>query len=127
MTMRDPGNADSRRTSSLAQKLRDKAYRHSYVSQHLRTFLADQVRSLRGELSQKAFGKIIGKPQSVISRIEDNESDGMLSLQTLLDIASKLGIALVVRFVDYPNFIRITSDYSERALVPEPFTRILRH
>ena len=60
---------------------------------------------MRGDRSQRAFGELIGKPQSVVSRLE-NEEYGKLTLQTLLDIAEKLDIALEVRFVDYPAFNR---------------------
>ena len=82
-----------------------RGYRTAYMSRWVKALLADQIRTMRGNRSQRAFGELIGKPQSVVSRLE-NEEYGKLTLQTLLDIAEKLDIALEVRFVDYPTFIR---------------------
>jgi transcriptional regulator with XRE-family HTH domain len=62
------------------------------------TQIADEIRALRGNLSQKEFGMIIGKPQSVISRLE-NAGYGKVNLQTLLDIAEKCRKNLVIKFV----------------------------
>lgn len=90
------------------------------MAHSLREFLADQIRALRGDLSQKAFGKLIGKPQRVVSRLE-NEDYGKVTLQTLIDIAEKLDIALVVRFTDFPTFLRSTTDVSETAFAPRAF------
>jgi transcriptional regulator with XRE-family HTH domain len=92
------------------------------MAHSLRAFLADQIRALRGDLSQKAFGDLIGKPQSVVSRLE-NEDYGKVTLQTLIDIAEKLDIALIVRFTDFPTFLHSTADVSESALGPRAFTQ----
>jgi len=110
----------SHRIDRLAGELGHPAARHVYLSRHLKAFLANQIRSLRGDLSQKEFGKLLGKPQSVVSRLED-ENYGKVSLQTLLDIAIKRDIALLIRFVDYPTFLKSTEDHSSRALSPEPY------
>lgn len=101
------------------EKFADKKYRDAYVSNHLREFLAAQIRSLRfkKEMSQAEFAKLLEKPQSVVSRLE-NPDYGKVTLQTLLDVANKLDIGLVVRFVDFPTFLRLTSDFSESALSP---------
>jgi len=90
----------------------NRGFRTVYMAHHAKGFLADQIRVLRGNRSQRAFGELIGKPQSVVSRLE-NEEYGKLTLQTLLDIAEKLDIALEVRFVDYPTFIRGLRDPSK--------------
>lgn len=113
-------NAVSLRAKSLISKLGRKKYREAYLSQHLRMFLATQIRALRGGLSQIAFGKLLGKPQSVVSRLESADY-GKVTLQTLIDIANKLDVALVVRFVSYPLFLRTTEDFSEAALKPKPY------
>jgi transcriptional regulator with XRE-family HTH domain len=112
--------ATSRRQAELAGQLADRESRGRYLAQHLRAFLADQVRALRGEMSQKEFGERIGQPQSVVSRLE-NEEYGWVSMQALIDIATKLDIGLVVRFVDFPTFLDTTSDVSERAVAPAPY------
>ena len=113
-------NAISRRIEKLASKLGNQRYRNSYLSQHLRMFLAAQIRALRGNLSQAAFGRLLGKPQSVVSRLE-NSDYGKVTLQTLLEIAQKLNVALIVRFVSYPTFLRYTDDMSQSALRPGAF------
>jgi transcriptional regulator with XRE-family HTH domain len=73
-------------------------------------------------MSQEEFGRLLGKPQSVVSRLEDPEY-GKVTLQTLLDIASKLDVALIVRFADYPTYLNVTSDVSPRALRPPRFNQ----
>lgn len=113
-------NAPSHRVTSLARKLRSKKYRDSYLSSHIRMFLANQLSSLQGEMSQQEFGQLLGKPQPIVSRLQ-NPDYGKYSLQTLLEIASKLDVALLVRFVDYPTFLKITSDFSDEALRPASF------
>jgi hypothetical protein len=118
-----PEDADSHRFVQLAPKLADKAYRDGYVATHLRTWLADQVRALRGSMSQKEFGKLIGKHRTVVSRLE-NPDNGKLTIETLLNVASKLDIALVVRFVDYPTFLAATNDFSEAALHPAHYDQL---
>ncbi len=119
-TPQEADNVVSHRFSRLAKKLGEKAYRDNYVSSHLRIFLTNQIRALRGEMSQAEFGKFIQKPQSVVSRLEDPHY-GKLTLQTLLDIANKLDVALLVRFTDYPTFLNFTDDFSDDAINPSPY------
>ncbi len=116
----EPENVASHRVASLATKLRSKKYRDSYLSSHIRMFLANQLASLQGEMSQKEFGQLLGKPQPIVSRLQ-NPDYGKYSLQTLLDIASKLDVALIARFVDYPTFLKFTNDFSDEALRPAKF------
>jgi transcriptional regulator with XRE-family HTH domain len=87
------------------------------MARHLKAYLADQIRGLRGALSQTEFGKLLGKPQSVISRLE-NENYGKVTVQTLLDIALKLDRGLIIRFVNFSTFLKATDDESISALVP---------
>jgi hypothetical protein len=113
-------NADLARLAERADLSVDPAFRAAYMAHHLRAFLADQIRALRGDLSQREFGLLIDKPQSVVSRLE-GENYGKHTLQTLLDIATKLDIGLLVRFVDFATFLRTTNDLSEEALHPSPY------
>jgi transcriptional regulator with XRE-family HTH domain len=85
--------------------LNSKAYRDAYMSNHVRAGIAYQLQALREQsgLSQAEFAKKIGKPQSVVSRLENTEY-GKVTIQTLLDIAVSLDIALLVRFVDHAEF-----------------------
>jgi len=115
----EPRNARSRRTriSRLAKALTAPGRRHAYMATQLKAFLSDQIRTLRGDLTQREFGDKIGKPQSVVSRLE-KQLDRHISIHTLIDIAVKLDIAVIIRFVDFITFLRYTEDYSDKALAP---------
>ena len=107
----------------IGQKLRkflSKDYRDGYLETHVRSGIAYQIRALREKvnLTQSQFAGVTGKKQSSISRLEDTEY-GRLSVQTLLDIATALNVGLLVRFVDYPQFLKITGDMSPQALAPD--------
>src|SRR5262245_27153895 len=96
--------AASPRLRSLIEKFCDKAYRDSYIAAHSRRFLARQMRKFRGEKSQTDFGALLEKRQTVVSRLED-PNYGKWTLQTLFDVAAKLNVAVLVRFVDIPTFL----------------------
>lgn len=119
----EPRRADSHRTANLIEKFQNRKYRHSYVAAHTRRFLARQMRKFRGEKSQTEFGEAIDKQQTVVSRLED-PAYGKMTLQTLLDVAEKLDVALFVRFVDHYTFVKLTDDLSDEAAVPQPFDKI---
>jgi transcriptional regulator with XRE-family HTH domain len=110
------------RVARLARELGNRGFRHAYMARQIKAFLAQQIRALRGDLSQNDFGVLIGKPQSVVSRLE-KQADRHISIQTLIDIAERLDIAVVIRFVDFLTFLRSTHDYSDAALKPKPFTQ----
>jgi len=116
-----PESGISQHLADLASSFADREFRASYFAQHLRMFLADQIRGLRGDMSQAEFGRVLNKPQSVVSRIEDEEY-GRVSLQTLIDVAQSLDIGLIIKFVDFPTFLRETADMSDEAIVPRSYT-----
>jgi transcriptional regulator with XRE-family HTH domain len=93
----------------------DKEYRDAYLDAHVKGTIAYQIQALRAKtgLNQTAFGKLIGKPQSVVSRLENTEY-GAVSIQTLLDIAKSLDVGLQVRFSTYYSVLE--SDVSKTAL-----------
>ncbi|MBH9807673.1 helix-turn-helix domain-containing protein, partial [Clostridioides difficile] len=72
-----------------------KAYRDGYLETRVRNGVAAQVRALREKLglSQTEFGKLIGKPQTVVSRLEDPDY-GRVSIRSLLDVAEGANVAL---------------------------------
>jgi hypothetical protein len=113
----------SHRDKSLIEKFKDKFYRDSYVASHTRRFLARQMRKFRGEKSQAEFGELINKRQTVVSRLEDPKY-GKWTLQTLFEVASKLDVAVIVRFVDFSTFMKLTSDMSDEASRPVPYDQI---
>ena len=99
------------------QRFEDKPYRDGYLQTHIRSGIAYQINALREQsgLTQTEFASLIGKPQSVVSRLENTEY-GRVTVQTLLDVASALDVALLVRFVSYPEFLERTADMSPAAL-----------
>ena len=110
----------SHRLVRLLKKFRNKRYRDSYVSAMNTRFLAQQMRALRGDMSQEEFGKLLGKPQSVISRLED-PSYGKFTQQTLHEVAAKMDRAVITRIVDYGTFVRLSESMSEQAICPPTF------
>lgn len=100
-------------------KFRSKAYRDDYLQSRVRGFIAYQIQALREKLglTQNQFAELTGKKQSAISRLE-NTAYGKVSVQTLLDIATAANVALVVKFVSYPELMQQTSDMGAKALSP---------
>jgi transcriptional regulator with XRE-family HTH domain len=103
-------------------ELKDKEFRDEYMSSHVRAGICYQLQALREQLglTQTEFARLVGKPQTVISRLENVERS-RVSTQTLLDIACGLDIALLVRFVDYPTFLHFTKDVTPESLWVETF------
>jgi transcriptional regulator with XRE-family HTH domain len=105
----------------LWEKLQRKPYRHAYLAEHVRRGIAYQIRALRDQRKWKqgAFAKLLGKPQSVVSRLEDPDY-GKMTVQTLLEVANIFDVALEVRFVPYSTFVYSTRDVSMTSMqVPE--------
>jgi transcriptional regulator with XRE-family HTH domain len=109
-------------TEGLLHKLESKPYRDAYMRDNVRTCVAHQIRALREQrgMSQTALGKLLGKPQSVVSRLEDPEY-GKLTLQSLFDVAAAFDVALLVRFATFSRFLEETADASPAALQAESF------
>lgn len=110
-------------TKRLIEKLTRKGYRQAYVAEHVRTGIAYQIRALRDERgwSQKLLAEKLDKPQSVVSRLEDPDY-GKLSVATLLEVAATYDVALVIRYVSFPEFLRHYDDVTPRALGAPSFS-----
>jgi transcriptional regulator with XRE-family HTH domain len=106
----------------LFEKLKSKSYRDAYVAEHVRTGIAYQIRALRAQRgwSQKRLAEEMGKPQSVVSRLEDPDY-GKVSIQTVLDGAAAFDVALLVQYISFPEFLRRTRDVSPEALRVDSF------
>jgi hypothetical protein len=101
-------------------KFRNKRYRDGYVAAHTREVLAKQMREFRGDQSQSAFAQEMGKRQTVISRLENPSYIGW-TLSTMFEIARKRNVAVFVRFVDFPTFLKLSEDMSDSALHPKSY------
>jgi len=110
-------------TEKLVSKLSDRDYRHAYMMQGVKTWIARQVRTLREQRgwSQEDLGQETGKPQSAISRVEDPDY-GKLTLQTLFDLAQAYDLSLLVQFVEWGDWLSRMNDSSTESLQKESFS-----
>jgi len=117
-------NADSpkSRVGRLLNDLQDRDFRHGYMARQLKQFLAAQFRALRGDKTQVEFAKEIDKHQPEVSKLEKSSESGSVNVQTLIEIAERLDLGLIVRFVNYQTFLRMSSDFSDAAYAPEPYS-----
>jgi len=108
------------------EKFRQKSYRDGYLETRIRSAVARQIKALRNKfgMTQAQFGELIGKKQPVVCRLEDGDYSGT-TISSLLDVATASGVALVVQFVSYPEFLRRTADLSDKALQPETIVESL--
>src|SRR5436190_14712765 len=104
-------------SKKLIEKLGRKAYRAAYVGEHVRRGIATQIRALRDQRgwNQGGLAAELGKPQSVVSRLED-PSYGKVTVQTLLEVAAVFDVALQIRFVAFSSFLRDTRDVSTQSM-----------
>jgi len=88
------------------RKFSDKAYRDSFVAEHIYSRLPLKIRTLRESrgLSQKDLGERIGAAQTWVSKLED-PNYGKLTLSTLLRLASAFDVGLEVDFVPFSKVL----------------------
>jgi transcriptional regulator with XRE-family HTH domain len=109
-------------SKELVRELADEEFRHEYMMDQVRSYIAFQIRALReqrrwsqGDLANKA-----DKTQSVISRLEDPDY-GKLSLQSCLEIAGAYDLPLLVQFVEWDDWLSRMSNVSPSALRKRSF------
>jgi transcriptional regulator with XRE-family HTH domain len=111
-------------SSGFIGQFSDKEFRDAYVADQVKLRIAMAIKTLREQASrqwsQKDLGDRAGKPQSVISRLEDPDY-GKMSLQTLLEVAAAFDLPLFVDISDWSDWFRRGADVSKSALERESF------
>jgi len=107
---------------TILRELEKDDFRASFVADHVRTRLALLIRTLREQRgwSQAELGRRLGKPQSVISRLEDPDY-GKVTAQTLFEVASAFGLPLYIDMPDWADWFCLMSDMSSQNLRRGPF------
>lgn len=107
----------------MFDQLRDPDYRHAFVEENEKTGIAFQIRALREKngWTQAELGQRAGKPQNVVSRLEDPDY-GKVTLTTMFDLARAFDVALLVKFVSFSRLVAELKDVSPRALAVPSFT-----
>ncbi|MHB1952512.1 MAG: helix-turn-helix domain-containing protein [Thermoplasmataceae archaeon] len=110
----------------LLAKLQSKKYRGAYVAAQTTTGIAYQVRALREQRqwTQENLGRLLGKGQNAVSRIEDPD-DGRLTIKNLTELAAAFDVALLVKFVPFTKFFAETADKSPNGLEVVSFSEAL--
>lgn len=117
-------SAKSKWGEQFLDDLSNPRFRHSYMADQVRTGIAYQIKAMRDQTARRwtqgQLGDRIGKPQSVIARLE-NPDYGRVTLTTLLEVAQALDVALLVQFAEWPEFFERMADVSPAALAKNSF------
>jgi len=106
----------------LIKRLEGKASRDAFVSAHIDTGLAFQIRALRqkGNWSQEDLAGRLSTSQNAVCRLESPDY-GRASINTLKKIASVFDVALVVRFVRFSTLVKDVIDLSTESVIVDKY------
>src|SRR3954451_2910327 len=98
------------------RELCDDELRNEFVADKVRTRFALLIRSLREQRgwSQAELGRRMGRPQSIISRLEDPDY-GSFSLQTVFEVAAAFGLPVYLDMPEWDEWFRLTGDLSSKS------------
>jgi len=98
-------------SEQFIEQLSDRELRDEYVADRVRSRFALLIRALREQRgwSQAELGRQMGKPQSVVSRLEDPEY-GKLSLQSMLEVAQAFDLPIWIDLPEWDEWFRLIGD-----------------
>lgn len=105
-----------KRRKRLINELRNKEYRHAYVSSGIDVSIAFQIRALRKQRgwNQTKLAEMTGMKQESISSLEN--PDHPPSLSTLKKLANGLGVGLIVKFISLSDLLEWELNLSSESL-----------
>jgi len=106
--------------SRMFKKFKDKRYRDAFLASQVRRMIPKQVRAIRDAqgMTQQELADAAHTTQTVISRIEKGSGSGNLTIKSLLNLASALDVALVIRFEPIDRLIEFTENLSSNDIAP---------